>query len=77
MRVTVFGYQPLDFTTADGTVIKGKSIFVGFENRNVKGLKTNKFFVPATNEACAEIDTDMDLELSFDYNGKIDKIAIY
>ena len=77
MRAIIYGVQNLDFTTADGAVIKGKSIYCGFENRYVDGLKTNKFFVSAENPACKDLKPDVEIEMSFDYNGRIDNIEIY
>ena len=77
MRVIVYGVQNLDFTSADGNVIKGKSIFCGFENKYVDGLKTNKFFIPSSNPVCKDIKPECELELSFDYNGRIDNIDMY
>lgn len=77
MRVCVLGVQELDFTTADGTKINGKSIYCGFENRYVDGLKTNKFFIPKDMENYKDVVPNCDMELSFNYNGKIDSVSIY
>lgn len=77
MRVIVYGVQKLDFVSADGVKIQGKSIFCGFENRYVDGLKTNKFFIPLGSNDYEKIVPDCEAELTFDYNGKIDNINVY
>ena len=77
MRCSVFGVQEIDFIGKDDKPIKGKCIYCGFENRYVKGLKTNKFFIPLTVDCYNDIIPDIDIELSFDYNGKIDNVVVY
>lgn len=76
MHVTIFGVQDLDFTTPEGSNIKGKSIFVGFNNRYVQGLKTNKYFISSDIPSCKDLSPDMDCDLVFNDKGKIEDISI-
>lgn len=77
MRVIVYGTQDVDFVTPDNKVIKGKSVYGGFENRYVTGLKTNKFFISDSIECINDIVPDAEIEISFDMNGKIDSVSVY
>lgn len=77
MRVYVYGTSEVDFVTSDNTRIKGKTVYGGFENRYVDGLKTNKFFVPSDIDCINDIKPDSEIEIAFDMRGKIDSVSVY
>lgn len=52
------GYQRLDFKTDDGKVMDGYNIFVNFKGENIKGLKAEKKYIPAS--AVEKMGIDMD-----------------
>ena len=69
------GKMELDFKAADGKAIKGTNLYIAFSSSNVEGLKTDKVFVkPEIQMPTVNIGDELDL--SFDMNGKIDKVAL-
>ena len=44
MLVRLLGVQAISFSDKDGRAIKGTNIFIGFEQEDVQGLKTEKLF---------------------------------
>ena len=44
MKVKLLGVQQVSFTNNVGETIEGVNLFVGFNDSNVEGLKTEKIF---------------------------------
>lgn len=76
MRAFIYGVQTLDFTSKDGNKIQGKNIFCGFTHRFVDGLKTGKFYIPIDDPEYENIKPDIEVDISFDMDGKVDNISI-
>lgn len=73
MRIDVLGERPLDFTSTDGTEIKGTQIFAAFAEEGVIGKACDKFFVREGLELPA-LAPGMVLELSFNRKGRIEAV---
>lgn len=76
MRATVFGVQPVDFVSPEGNQIVGKNIYVGFNNKYVDGLKTNKYFVNSTADGYSDLVPEIDISIDFNEKGKVESIEI-
>lgn len=75
MLVRLLGVQAISFSDKDGRAIKGTNIFIGFEQEDVQGLKTEKLFLKE--ELGLPKDTKLNdlLDLSFNMRGKVEKIT--
>ena len=76
MRAKIYGVQAVDFVSPEGTPIVGKNIYVGFENRYVDGLKTNKYFVNKNCDGYSDLQPDLDITIDFNEKGKVESIEI-
>ena len=77
MRVTLLGIQEIDMTSKTGDHIKGANLFVGFKNRYVNGIKTQKYFVhddDYVDSGVNMLEPNDEFNIYFDDNGKIDTI---
>lgn len=75
MRAQLFGIMPVDFTNNSGDNVCGTNIFVGFEDENVKGLRTEKFFLKDGISLPKDTKLNDTLEISFNYRGKVEMIS--
>ncbi|MCL2213205.1 MAG: hypothetical protein FWB93_05195 [Oscillospiraceae bacterium] len=76
MQVTVLGWRELDFKTEDGSHIKGKQLFVAFEEDSVEGYMTDKFFVKPEIQLPPNLKQGDTLTLNFNRKGKIQSVAL-
>lgn len=79
MRAKLLGVQEIDMTSKTGDHIKGANLFVGFKNRYVNGIKTQKYFLHDDDYVASGVNTlepDDDFNIYFDDNGKIDSIDV-
>lgn len=74
MRVTLVGYQPIDFTNGEGERINGSNIFTNFKDTNVDGFRTGKFFLREGISLPKDVKLNDEIEISFDYKARIEKI---
>ena len=74
MIATLYGYQKLQFTGADGHRVSGYNLYVGFEESNVVGLKCQKFYVNDTVDI-PEQAINQKVDLSFNYRGRIESVT--
>ena len=74
MRAKLFGVQEVDFTNGNGEKISGWNIFTGFGDANVQGLRTEKFFLREGVELPKDVKLNDEIEISFNYKGKVEKI---
>ena len=73
MRVKLVGVQYVNFTNNNGETINGTNIFCAFEDENVEGLRTEKFFIkPEIKLSDCKINDTIDI--SFNMKGKIEMI---
>lgn len=74
MKAQLYGVQAIDFTNSNGEKINGWNIFTGFEDANVQGLRTEKFFLREGVELPKDVKLNDEIEISFNYKGKVEKI---
>ncbi len=74
MQVQILGFQMVDFTTKKGDVIRGSNLFVGWEDENVTGMHTEKFFVKDGIELPKDTKINDRVDLSFNMHGKVEAI---
>ena len=73
MLVKFFGKQGLKFKTEAGGDIEGTKIYVGFQEENVEGLRTDGFFVKKEIDI-PEVKLGEQLDVRFNRHGKIEAI---
>lgn len=73
MRMTLVGYRSLDFTSGDGTPIKGTQLFANFPEDGVMGEICEKFFARDGMEL-PPLSPGVVLDLSFNRKGKIEAV---
>lgn len=74
MRAKVLGVQPIHFTNNSGEPINGTNLFIAFSDENCKGLKADKVFVREEITLPKDLKLNEDVELSFNYKGKLESI---
>ena len=74
MRGRLEGVQKISFTNSAGEEISGMNIYVAFQDENVEGLKTEKFFLKSNISLPKDTKINDMLEISFNYKGKIESI---
>lgn len=74
MRGRLEGVQSIRFTNSTGEEISGMNIFIAFQDENVEGLKTEKFFLKSNISLPKDTKINDMLEISFNYKGKIESI---
>lgn len=74
MKAKLFGVQEIDFTNNNGERISGLNIFTGFQDTNVEGLRTEKFFVKEGVKLPKEVTLGDEIEISFNHKGKVEKL---
>lgn len=76
MLVQILGKQTLDFTTRDGQLIKGTNLYVAYQQEDIVGLKSDKFFVRDGIIIPKELKINDKAEVYFDHRGKVEGIDL-
>lgn len=73
MKVKLVGIQHVNFTNNNNETVNGVNIFCAFEDQNVDGLRTEKFFIKPEIKLpdCKINDT---LEIAFNMRGKVEML---
>lgn len=74
MRARLLGLGVVDFTNNTGERISGWNMFTGFEDANVQGLHTEKFFLKEGVALPKDVKLNDEIEIFFNYKGKVEKI---
>lgn len=74
LKVQLVGMMEVRFSDNRGQEINGKSIFTAFQDENVEGLRTEKFFVKAGISLPKDIKINDMIDISFNHKGKIEMI---
>lgn len=75
MQAKLLGVMPVNFKNNNGEEISGTNIFVCFKDENVEGVRTEKFFLKETISFPDNIKLNDNLEIAFNYKGKIEMIS--
>ncbi|MCM1221132.1 MAG: hypothetical protein NC548_42285 [Lachnospiraceae bacterium] len=74
MQARLLGVQGIKFTNDKGEEVNGMNIHVAFNDENVEGLKTEKFFLKSSISLPKDTKINDMLEISFNYKGKIEMV---
>lgn len=74
MRVQLVGCMRVKFKNGNGEDVDGHSLFTAFQDENVEGLRTEKFFVKAGISLPKDMKINDTIEISFNYKGKVDNV---
>lgn len=74
MKMKLVGVQPIHFTNNNGEVIEGTNIFCAFEDENVQGLRTEKFFLKDGINLPKDTKLNSVIDVSFNMKGKVEMI---
>lgn len=75
MKVKLLGSMPINFRNNQGENISGTTIFVAFNDENVDGLRTEKFFLKENISLPENIKINDNLDIAFNHRGKIEMIS--
>lgn len=75
MLVKLIGVMDVNFSNNNNENIQGTNIFVAFDDSNVKGLRTEKFFLKKEIAIPKETKINDTLDLIFNHKGKIESIS--
>lgn len=75
MQAKLLGVMPVDFRNNSGEKISGTNIFVAFKDEAVEGLRTEKFFLKENVSLPENIKLNDNLDIAFNYKGKIEMIS--
>ena len=74
MVFTLLGIQSVDFTNNAGERIKGINIFCAYEDENVNGYRTDKFFIKPEIKL-PELKLKDQICLNFNMKGKVESVT--
>ena len=74
MFATLLGTQNVNFTNAHGEHVVGLNLFVAFQDANVTGMRTEKFFIKDV-QLPSGLKIQDSINIEFNYKGKIEKIT--
>lgn len=69
----LLGFRHLDFTTDDGSAVKGVQLFVAFAEDGVTGRMADKLFI-RDGIALPALTPGMMLDISFNRKGKVESV---
>jgi hypothetical protein len=74
MKAILLGTRPLDFTTNDGSLIKGTQLFIAFDEDDVVGKATDKLFVKDGIDI-PKLEINKPFNVYFNRKGKVEAIT--
>ena len=75
MKVKLIGVQGIHFTNNNGEEISGTNIFCAFQDENVEGLRTEKFFLKNGITLPKETKLNDTIDINFNMKGKVEMIS--
>ena len=75
MKAKLIGVQNLHFTNNTGEEISGTNIFCAFEDENVQGYRTEKFFLRNGISLPKDTKLNDNLDLAFNMKGKVEMVS--
>lgn len=73
MKAKLVGVQEIHFTN-NGEEINGTNIFCAFQDENVEGLRTEKFFLKNGITLPKEVKLNDTIDISFNNRGKVEMV---
>lgn len=74
MKAKLVGVQGIHFTNNSGEEISGTNIFCAFQDENVEGLRTEKFFLKDGVTLPKDTKLNDTIDLSFNMKGKVEMV---
>ena len=74
MKAQLIGIQGIHFTNNNGEEIRGTNIFVAFQDENIEGFRTEKFFLKDGITLPKDTKLNDNIEISFNRKGKVEMI---
>lgn len=74
MKVQIIGLQGIQFTNNNGEEINGTNIFCVFQDENVEGLRSEKFFLKKGITLPKDTKLNDTIDISFNMKGKVEAI---
>lgn len=74
MIFTLLGIQTVNFTNSAGETIKGTNLFCAYEDENVNGVRTDKFFVKPEVQL-PDLKVKDSIKLHFNMKGKVESVT--
>ena len=75
MQAKLLGVMPVNFLNNQGEEINGTNIFVAFKDEYVEGLRAEKLFLKENISFPDNIKLNDNLEIAFNYKGKVEMIS--
>lgn len=78
MRGTIVGIRSMKFTDNQNRAVEGSSIFLTYEDKNIRGLGTDKVFLNSDRIKSLERDPEVGDTIFISYNryGKVDEVEL-
>ena len=75
MKATLLGAAEVSFKDSSGKLIEGMTGYFAFDDPNVRGQKTERFFINADIPFPSDVSIGDDVELTFTYRGKLESVT--
>lgn len=74
MLVQLVGIQKIDFVGTKGEKINGKNLYVLYEDENVQGYRTDKYYLKDGIDLPKETKLNEKIDLRFNNRGKVESV---
>lgn len=74
MQAKLLGVMKVNFTNNQNEAVQGTNLFVAFQDENVEGLRTEKFFLKDSIALPKETKINDVIDIVFNFKGKIEAI---
>ena len=74
MQAKLLGVMKVNFTNNQNDAVQGTNLFVAFQDENVEGLRTEKFFLRDNIALPKETKINDIIDIVFNFKGKIEAI---
>lgn len=74
MQAKLLGVMKVSFTNNQNEIVQGTNLFVAFQDENVEGLRTEKFFLKDSIALPKDTKINDVIDIVFNFKGKIEAI---
>lgn len=74
MQAKLLGVMKVNFTNNQNEAVQGTNLFVAFQDENVEGLRTEKFFLKDSIALPKDIKINDVINIVFNFKGKIETV---
>ncbi len=76
MDMKIIGKKTMRFTSKEGRVIDGTSVYLTYEKDGFEGVIAEKFFIPSVKMKSSDFKVGDILDVTFNRYGKIDSVSL-